>query len=61
MGAALAGSDRPLIVTSFTGLGNTVPGEPGREDNDPDPGDINRASLPNSAPPPRKRWAQTCR
>lgn len=41
MGDALAGSDRPLIVSSFTGLGNTVPGEPAREDHDPDPKDVN--------------------
>lgn len=33
LGAALAGSARPLIVTSGTGIANTVPGEPAREDN----------------------------
>lgn len=33
LGAALAGSNRPLLVTSGTGLANTVPGEPAREDN----------------------------
>ena len=33
LASALAGSDRPLIVTSGTGLANTVPGEPAREDN----------------------------
>ena len=33
LGSALAGSDRPLIVTSGTGLANTVPGEPAKEDN----------------------------
>ena len=32
MGAALAGSNRPLIVTSGTGMANTTPGQPGRED-----------------------------
>ena len=32
LGAALAGSNRPLIVTSGTGMANTVPGEPARED-----------------------------
>ncbi|UIJ43902.1 SDR family oxidoreductase [Sphingomonas cannabina] len=32
LGAALAGSDRPLIVTSGTAIGNTVPAEPARED-----------------------------
>lgn len=33
LGSVLAGSDRPLIVTSGTGLANTVPGQPAREDN----------------------------
>ena len=33
LGSVLAGSDRPLIVTSGTGLANTVPGEPAKEDN----------------------------
>jgi nucleoside-diphosphate-sugar epimerase len=33
LASALAGSDRPLIVTSGTGLANTAPGEPAREDN----------------------------
>lgn len=33
LGSVLAGSNRPLIVTSGTGLANTVPGEPAREDN----------------------------
>jgi nucleoside-diphosphate-sugar epimerase len=33
LGAALAGSARPLIVTSGTGIANTVPGQPAREDN----------------------------
>lgn len=33
LGSALAGSDRPLIVTSGTPIANTVPGEPAREDN----------------------------
>jgi nucleoside-diphosphate-sugar epimerase len=32
LGSALAGSDRPLIVTSGTGLANTVPGQPATED-----------------------------
>ncbi|RFB75714.1 SDR family oxidoreductase [Methylovirgula sp. 4M-Z18] len=33
LGAALAGSDRPLIVTSGTPIANTVPGQPAKEDN----------------------------
>jgi nucleoside-diphosphate-sugar epimerase len=33
LGAILAGSDRPLIVTSGTPIANTVPGEPAKEDN----------------------------
>lgn len=33
LGSVLAGSDRPLIVTSGTGIANTVPGQPAREDN----------------------------
>ena len=32
LGAALRGSDRPLVVTSGTGMANTVPGQPARED-----------------------------
>jgi len=37
LGAALAGSDRPLVITSGTGMGNTVPGQPASEENPPDP------------------------
>jgi nucleoside-diphosphate-sugar epimerase len=33
LGSGIAGSARPLIVTSGTGLANTVPGQPAREDN----------------------------
>ena len=33
LGSALAGSDRPLIVTSGTPIANTVPGRPAQEDN----------------------------
>ena len=32
LGSALAGSKRPLIVTSGTGMANTVPGRPAMED-----------------------------
>ncbi|MEH2476284.1 nucleoside-diphosphate-sugar epimerase [Nitrobacteraceae bacterium AZCC 2161] len=32
MGAALAGSDRPLVITSGTGIGSTVPGQLATED-----------------------------
>ena len=41
LGDALAGSNRPLVITSGTGMGNTVPGQPATEDNfnahDPNP------------------------
>lgn len=33
LGSVLAGSDRPLIITSGTSIANAVPGEPAREDN----------------------------
>src|SRR3984957_6655816 len=37
LGDALRGSDRPLVITSGTGMGNGVPGEPATEDHfDPD-------------------------
>jgi nucleoside-diphosphate-sugar epimerase len=32
LGAGLAGSDRPLIITSGTGMGNAAPGQPATED-----------------------------
>jgi nucleoside-diphosphate-sugar epimerase len=32
LGAALAGSDRPLVITSGTGMGNAVPGQPATEE-----------------------------
>ena len=31
LGAALAGSDRPLVITSGTGMGNVAPGQPATE------------------------------
>ncbi len=33
LGSALVGSERPMIVTSGTGMANTVPGQPAREEN----------------------------
>jgi nucleoside-diphosphate-sugar epimerase len=33
LGAALAGSDRPLVISSGTSIANTVPGEPAKEGN----------------------------
>jgi nucleoside-diphosphate-sugar epimerase len=35
LGSFLAGSDRPLIVTSGTAIANTAPAQPAREDNPP--------------------------
>jgi nucleoside-diphosphate-sugar epimerase len=32
LGAGLAGSDRPLVITSGTGMGNAAPGQPATED-----------------------------
>jgi nucleoside-diphosphate-sugar epimerase len=32
LGGALAGSDRPLVITSGTGMGNAGPGQPATED-----------------------------
>ena len=32
LGGALVGSDRPLVITSGTGMGNAVPGQPATED-----------------------------
>ena len=44
-GSVLAGSDRPFIVTSGTGLANTVPGQPALEDNPT----INSSVIPRAA------------
>jgi nucleoside-diphosphate-sugar epimerase len=33
MGSVLVGSDRPLLITSGTGMGNVVPGQPASEEN----------------------------
>ena len=33
LGSALAGTDRPLLITSGTPIANTVPGQPARENN----------------------------
>jgi len=33
LGSALTGSNHPLVITSGTGMGNTVPGQPASEDN----------------------------
>jgi nucleoside-diphosphate-sugar epimerase len=33
MGSVLAGSDRPFVITSGTGMGNAVPGQPATEEN----------------------------
>ena len=45
IGSVLAGSDRPFIVTSGTGLANTVPNQPAAEDNPV----INSSVIPRAA------------
>jgi nucleoside-diphosphate-sugar epimerase len=45
MGDVLVGSDRPLVITSGTGMGNAVPGQPATEDHfDPNHPNPRRAS-----------------
>ncbi|WP_263382810.1 SDR family oxidoreductase [Granulicella arctica] len=45
MGDVLVGSDRPLIITSGTGMGNAAPGQPATEDHfDPNNPNPRRAS-----------------
>lgn len=45
MGAVLVGSKRPFVITSGTGMGNKVPGEPASEENyDPNHANPRRAS-----------------
>jgi nucleoside-diphosphate-sugar epimerase len=48
LGDALMGSDRPLVITSGTGMGNTVPGQPATEDqfdpNHPNPRKVSEAA-----------------
>ena len=45
LGSALTGSDRPLVITSGTGMGNAAPGQPASEDHfDPNHPNPRRAS-----------------
>src|ERR1700693_4497324 len=46
LGDALRGSDRPLVITSGTGMGNAAPGQPATEDHfDPDHPNPRRLSV----------------
>jgi nucleoside-diphosphate-sugar epimerase len=45
IGSVLAGSDRPLVVTSGTGLANIVPGQPALEEN----AAVSSAVIPRAA------------
>jgi nucleoside-diphosphate-sugar epimerase len=45
LGSALAGSNRPLIVTSGTGMANAVPGQPASEDSPT----VNASMIPRAA------------
>jgi nucleoside-diphosphate-sugar epimerase len=50
LGSVLSGSDRPLIITSGTGMANSVPGQPAKEDNPTIPADmIPRAASEEAA------------
>jgi len=49
LGSALAGSNRPLIVTSGTPIANTVPGEPAKEDNRPVGSDVHPRAASEEA------------
>jgi nucleoside-diphosphate-sugar epimerase len=45
IGSVLAGSDRPLVITSGTGMGNAAPGQPATEENfNPNHGNPRKAS-----------------
>ena len=45
LGDGLKGSDRRLVISSFSGLGNTKPGEPALELNRADPEDVNPRKM----------------
>jgi nucleoside-diphosphate-sugar epimerase len=53
LGDALKGSDRPLVITSGTGMGNTAPGQPATEDhfdpNHPNPRKASEAAGASAA------------
>jgi nucleoside-diphosphate-sugar epimerase len=53
LGDALVGSDRPLVITSGTGLGNAVPGQPATEDhfdpNHPNPRNVSEVAAASVA------------
>jgi nucleoside-diphosphate-sugar epimerase len=53
LGDALAGSDRPLVITSGTGMGTAVPGQPATEDhfdpNHPNPRKVSEVAAASVA------------
>src|SRR6202021_180974 len=56
LGAALAGSDRPLLITSGTGIANSAPGRPATEEDAPDSAHRFPRGAPRwGAPPPGAR------